>query len=392
MQRPISPSGYDLTAILIGVVLTSCPALSARSSSRSIPSQTGQSVRVDQSLDPRSSEAELRAGIELTSRGLFAEAIPHFLTAQGHVSDEYAADFNLALCYVGTAQFRPAIRILLMLRSSGHNGANVENLLAQAYIGNDQPQEAFEAFQVAASLAPKNEKFYLLVADACADRQNYDLGVRVIDFALRHLPDSARLHYQRGYFLSMLDLFDAAKPEFDLTTALAPHTDIAFLAPAQKSLFAGNLAEAIRIGRAAAREGHDNYVLLTILSEALIRSGASPGQPDFKEAEVALTKAVAERPRYASSQIALGYLLLLDNRVDSAVEHLEKGLQLDPRNPSVYSHLAVAYRKLGKQQQSDAMLATLAQLNAEQAARINSAPGERKAIPGSAAGNDRIRP
>jgi tetratricopeptide (TPR) repeat protein len=347
---------------------------------------------VEQSLDSRSPQAELRKGIELTSQGLFAEAIPHFLAAQGHVSDEYAADFNLALCYVGTVQFGPAIRILLRLRSSGHNDANVENLLAQAYIGNDQPLEAFEAFRVAASLAPKNEKFYLFVADACADRQNLDLGLRVIDFALRHLPDSARLHYQRGYFLSMLDQFDAAKPEFDLATVLAPHTDIAFLAAAQKSLFAGNLAEAIRIEHVAALEGHDNYVLLTILGQALIRSGASPGQPDFREAEIALTKAVTQRPRYASSQIALGYLLLLDDRVDSAVEHLEKGLQLDPLNPSVYAHLAVAYRKLGKRQQSDTMLADLAQLNAEQAARINSAPGERKAIPGGASGNDRVRP
>jgi tetratricopeptide (TPR) repeat protein len=392
MQRPVSPSSYHCLAILISVALSACPTLEARASSNSIPRQSGQSVQLQQSPDPLSSEAELRTGIEMTRRGLFSEAIPHFLAAEGHVSDEYAAKFNLALCYVGTAQFHQAIRILLMLRSSGHSDANVENLLAQAYIGGDQPEAAFQALQRAAAWAPKNEKLYLLAADACADRKDYGLGVRVVDLALRHLPNSARLHYHRGYFLSMLDQFDDAKPEFDLAAALAPHADIAFLAAAQKSFLAGNLAEAIRIGRAAAREGHDNYVLLTILSEALIRSGASPGQPDFKEAEVALTKAVAERPRYASSQIALGYLLLLDNRVDSAVEHLEKGLQLDPRNPSVYSHLAVAYRKLGKQQQSDAMLATLAQLNAEQAARINSALGERKAIPGSAAGNGRIWP
>jgi hypothetical protein len=46
----------------------------------------------------------------------------------------------------------------------------------------------------------------------------------------------------------------------------------------------------------------------------------------------------------------------------------------------------------GKQQQSDAMLAALAQLNAEQAARIDSAPGERKAIPGSPADIDRVWP
>ena len=392
MQKRVSPSSYYRSTILISVALACCPPLRAQASSNSIPEQTGQSVQLQQPLEPLSSEAELRTGIEMTRRGLFSEAIPHFLAAEGHVSDEYAAKFNLALCYVGTAQFRQAIRILIMLRSSGHSDASVENLLAQAYIGGDQPEAAFEALQRAAALAPKNEKLYLLTADACAERQDYALGLRAVDLALRQLPDSARLHYHRGYFLSMLDEFDDAKPEFDLAATIAPHTDIAFLAAAQKSLLAGNLAEAIRIGRAAALEGHDNYVSLTILGEALIRSGARPGQPDFKEAESALSKAIAERPAYANSQVAMGYLLLLDNRVDSAVEHLEKGRQLDPRNPSVYSQLAVAYRKLGKQQQSDAMLAALAQLNAEQAARINSAPGERKAIPGRAAGVERIRP
>ncbi len=392
MQRLVFHASFDHLAILISVALAFCPSSRAQASSASMPGQTGQSVQFQQSLEPLSSEAELRRGIEMTRRGLFSEAIPHFLAAEGHVSDEYAAKFNLALCYVGTAQLAQAIRILVMLRSSGHSDANVENLLAQAYIGGDQPGAAFEALQQAAALAPKNEKLYLLAADACADRQNYGLGVRMVDLALRQLPDSARLHYHRGYFLSMLDQLDDAKPEFDLAAALAPHTDIAFLAGAQKSFLAGNLAEAIRMGRAAALEGHDNYVSLTILGEALIRSGARPGQPDFKEAESALSKAIGERPAYASSQVAMGYLLLLDNRVEPAVEHLEKGRQLDPRNPSIYSQLAVAYRKLGKQQQSEAMLAALAQLNAEQAARINSAPGERKAIPGRAADVERIRP
>ena len=392
MQKRVSPSSYYRSTILISVALACCPPLRAQASSNSIPEQTGQSVQLQQPLETLSSEAELRTGIELTRRGLFSEAIPHFLAAEGNVSDEYASKFNLALCYLGTAQFRQAIRILLILRNSGHSDANVENLLAQAYIGDGQREAAFEALHRAAAWAPKNEKLYLLVADACADRQDYALGLRAVDLALRHLPDSARLHYHRGYFLSMLDQFDDAKPEFDLAAALAPHADIAFLAAAQKSFLAGNLAEAIRVGRAAAFEGHDNYVSLTILGEALIRSGASPGQPDFKEAEMALSKAIAERPANASSQVALGYLLLLDNRVASAIEHLEKGRQLDPNNPSVYSRLAVAYRKLGKQQQSDAMLAALAQLNAEQAVRINSAPGERKDIPGSAANIDRIRP
>ncbi len=123
--------------------------------------------------------------------------------------------------------------------------------------------------------------------------------------------------------------------------------------------------------------------MLTVLGEALIRSGARPGQAEFLEASEALKAAVSARPSYASAQIALGYALLLNNSVDAAIEHLEIGRQLDPKNPAVYSHLAVAYRKIGKKENAEKALATLAQLNAEQAARIYAAPGDRKSIPGA---------
>jgi len=380
MQRIFFATACSLALFLIAPA-TCAPSVVAQSPFRGSAPQTSGSDRLAQSSDSSTADEELRTGISLTRRGLFSEAIQHFLAAQGHVRDEYALSFNLALCYVGTSQFPEAIRILTSLRRDRPADANVENLLAQAYIGDGQTEQALEALQRAASLAPKNEKLYLFVADACGDRRDYELGLRVIAVALYNLPDSARLHYQRGYFLAMLDRFDDAKPEFDLATSLAPHSEVASLAAAQKDYFAGNLDGAIRAAHAGIQEGHENYLLLTILGDALIRSGVTPGAPEFQEARAALEKAVADRPGYVTAQIAFGALLAMDNQTAAAVEHFERARQVDPHNPSVYSHLAVAYRKLGKQQQADAMLATLAQLNAEQAAKINSAPGERKAIP-----------
>jgi tetratricopeptide (TPR) repeat protein len=126
-----------------------------------------------------------------------------------------------------------------------------------------------------------------------------------------------------------------------------------------------------------------DYQLLTILGEALIRAGASPGQAEFVEARAALEKSVAARANYASAQIALGHVDLLDGRIDAAIEHLETGRRLSPQNPGGYSLLAAAYRKSGRLEQSKAILSILAQLNQEQAQRIRTAPGESKAIPGA---------
>lgn len=344
------------------------------------PPVTTKPSRTDQNSQ---AESELRTGTELTSGGHFAEAIAHLIEAKGHVSNEYAAEFNLALCYVGTAQFQKAISILIELREQGSEGANVENLLAQAYASNGQADQAFEALQRATAFTPRDEKLYLLVADAFLSRQEPAQSLRVIGVGLQHLPESARLHYERGYLRSMLDDFDGAKMDFERTAQLAPRSEIGYLAAAQENLFSGNLAEAIRVARTANAEGKQDYQLLAILGEALIRAGAGPGQVEFMEARDALEKSVAARPNYASSQIGLGHVDLLDGRFEAAIEHLEAGRRLSPQNPGVYALLAVAYRKTGRPGQAEEMLTILSQLNQEQAQRIRTAPADSKAIPGA---------
>jgi tetratricopeptide (TPR) repeat protein len=331
----------------------------------------------------QAAETDLQLAISLTQRGSFAPAIPHFLAAKGHVSDEYALEFNLALCYIGTGEFAKAIATLAALHAGPHEGAGVENLLAQAYAGNGQAGEAFDALQQAVAFTPTDEKLYLFVADAFLRRQEDAQSLRVIELGLQHLPDSARLHYERGYLLSMLDDLDEAKADFELAMRLAPRSEIAYLAAAQENFLSGNLEEAVHVSRKARAEGKQDYQLLAILGEALIRTGASPGQPEFAEARGALEKSVMARPNYASSQIALGHLDLLDGRLEAAIEHLETGRRLSPQNPAVYSLLATAYRKRARLDQAEAMLTILAKLNQEQAQKIRTAPGDAKAIPGA---------
>jgi predicted Zn-dependent protease len=326
----------------------------------------------------RETEAELQVGTAFTRKGLFREAIPHLLAARSEASHEYAANFNLALCYVGTSQFRPAIAFLNGLRRSGHDGVDVENLLAQAYIGNAQPQEALASLEKAATLAPQNEKLYVFVADACMDHREYGLGLKVVDIGLRNLPQSARLHYEQAMFLTELDQFDQAKPQFELAGKLAAGSEIGYLATAQQELFAGEVVDAIRSAREGVKKGYENPALLTILGEALIRSGVSPGQAEFVEAQSALEQSVTQRPNDPTSQIALGGLYLTAGRLEDAISHLKTALQLEPGKPSIYAKIAKAYQRHGDAQLEQDALAALEKLNREQADRISSAPGDRK--------------
>ena len=376
--------GAWLRIALAGIVLTLvCSGLLAQTGDRRFQtpqastSSQAASDQPDRTPDPHAEE-ELQKGTALTRAGSFAEAIPHLRAALGRVSNEYAASFNLSLSLVATGQPKVAIPILTALRENGHDNVDVNNLLAQAYVGDGQTQKALEALQDASRLAPENEKLYLFVADACLANHEYGVGLHAVELGLAHLPNSARLHYQRGMFLTLQDQFDAGKKDFDKTRELAPDTDIGYLAGAQKAMLEGNVAEALRIAREAVTKGDQDYRLLTLLGEALLRSGIAPGEPEFKEAQEALEKSVAEHSNYAGSQLALGKLALLDNRTDDAIAYLEKARELNPNNPSVYSNLAAAYRRRGDLQRAQSMLAVLANLNQAQADKFRSVPGDQK--------------
>lgn len=334
--------------------------------------------RADNYVDQQA-ETELRTGTALTSHGQFTEAIPHLLAARGRVVNEYAASFNLALCYVATQQPRKAIPLLMDLRIGGHDNAAVENLLAQAYVGDSQNQKALETLQRAAIFTPENEKLYMFVADACMGKQAYAVGMQVVELGLKHLPNSARLHFERGMFLTLTDRFDEARSDFHLAKQLAPDSDISYIAGAEESMFDGNVAEAIRVSREGISKGHGGFMLLTLLGEALLRSGIAPGQKEFEEAQQALERAVVERPNYPSAQLALGKLYLLGGQTTDAITHLEAARAMNPGNPAVYSNLAAAYRKLGDTKKAEESLSILAKLNEAQAEKIRTAPGETKA-------------
>ncbi len=336
--------------------------------------QRGQSGRSN-----ANAEAELQKGIELTRSAKFDEAIQHFLAAQGQVRDASALSFNLALCYVGTGQYPLAIVLLKDLRSNGAGNANVENLLAQSLLGNRQPEEAMAAFERASRLAPNNEKLYLYIVESCMNNGYYDMGLKVAETGLKRLPRSASLVFEHGILLARLDFVDEAMKELKRVPELAPGTDVAYIAAAQKSIFESNVDEAVRIAGEGIRKGNQHFMLLALYGEAVILSGVETRSQEFADARAALEQSVAVSPTYVSARISLGKLYLMEGRMDDAIAHLKVARELDPKNSAVYSNLAAAYRRRGETARAEEMLAILDKLNKEEIERIRNAPGDRKA-------------
>lgn len=313
--------------------------------------------------------AELETGAQLTARGYLEQAIPHLLAAQRGGSDPYATGINLGICYLGTGSYTQAITVLHGLDASGLGNAAIENLLAQAYIGNAQPQDALRSFRAAAVRTPKDEKLYAYLADACTDHKNYSLGLEIVDQGLQQLPSSARLHYEKGLFLSQLGRFEeSGGSEFDRAAQLAPDTYIGFLALVQKALYEDDFATADKILHKAIQTGHRDYRMLSLLGTVLLHEGAAPGEPRFAEAKNALEESAQEKPDFSATQIALGKIYLMENQPQKAVDHLEIGRRLEPDNPAVYANLASAYDQLGDHAQARQMRQQIGHLLAEKAA------------------------
>lgn len=340
---------------------------------RMVSAQTVGEHRPPESAAPSPSEdktpadaaTELSTGADLTRSGLLVEAIPHLLAAQRLNGNSFAAAFDLGICYIGTGNYKEAIAVLAPLHTSASHTPAVDDLLAQAYLGDGQAQAALSAFAEAAATSPKDEKLYTYMADACTDHQNYAMGLEIATRGLQQLPDSARLHYEHAVFLARLGRFEEGKPEFDLAARLAPGSYIGYLAEVQKDLYEDDLARATEVLHRAIQSGHRDYQILSLLGTVLLHEGAAPGQPEFGEAQAVLEESARLRPDYSATQIALGKIYLMQGRLRDAAKHLEIGRNLEPDNPAVYSSLASAYQQLGEPEKARQMREQTGRLLAE---------------------------
>lgn len=318
--------------------------------------------------------AQFQLALALATHEHYAQAIPYFESVQRQYPDSYDASFNLSVCYVQTKTFSKAMDLLTGLKSHGHNTAELNNLLGEAYEGANQLQPAIDALREATRLAPEDESNYLDLAALCSHHDALDLGLEIIEIGLHYRPNSDRLVFQRGILHALKNQFDLADQDFQFAARLAPEKNLSYLGLGISYMQTGNLPEAIRTLRLRVAEKPSDARLEYLLGDALIRSGANPSEKTFTEAQEALEKSVSLSATFAPARVDLAKLYLRENRVDEAVRHLEEARALDPQDKAACSQLAIAYRRQGQPQQAAAILAALAKINEEERQKDSRAP------------------
>lgn len=306
-----------------------------------------------------SENSQFSVGLALAQADQPDRAAPYFETLRRLHPDSYNTAFDLMMCYLGSKRFPDAISLANDLIHHGNDTDELENALAQAYEENHDTPNAITALRRAVELNPQDEDNYLDFANLCIDHRDFENGLKVIAVGLATLPDSYRLVFERGVLYAMEDRFDLAENDFQKSSKLAPQSNFGVVGMGVTYLETGNAAKAAEILRQRLKQQPNDASLLYLLGEALMRNGANPGQPEYGEAQAAFEKSVRLNPSLCLPHVALGEIYIDEDRYKDAVSQLEQARAIDPKEKSAYSHLAVAYRRLGDMENSKRILGLL---------------------------------
>jgi len=323
---------------------------------------------------PKEADAAVhfQAGTLLALLTDYAGAARELELAKDHYSDPYEAGYNLTLAYVKGANYPAAIRTAEGLIGRGYKKAELYNLLSQAYESKGMTREAYGALRTATQVDPEDEANYIDLVALCLTHKNYDLALEIANIGLTHRPSSDRLVVQRGIVFAMTEKFNDARKAFEAARTMAPEKGLPHVALGLILMQNDRIEDAIGVLRRRVQTAGNDYIALWFLAEALNRSGATAGTPQMTEAIDAAERSVRLNPDVAQSQMLVAKLQTRAGKLDVAVKHLARALQLEPDNVSAMYQLAQVYSRKGDSARAKELFAKVGKAKAEDREQFTS--------------------
>ncbi len=243
-------------------------------------------------------------------------------------------------------QYAAAIRALSRLQSD----PDAQLVLAEAYEGQKEPQQAYAALSRAIQYAPGSERAYSAMALFASEHQNNRFALDVLEKGLQNVPASPTLLLQKGILLALEGDRENAERTLRSAAAVKPSWALPLLAVGILQLESGRVDEAAATFRQATetwpRDESAHYLYgLTLTRKA--------DEGSRTAALAALARALALNPNDARARILLGQTYVTAGRTQEGVRELRRGLQSDPRNATGLYQLSLACRKLGQAAEAD---------------------------------------
>jgi predicted Zn-dependent protease len=330
--------------------------------------QTKQQSKAESALlrmpESAPGEQHLHAGLMLARMEKYGPAAREFqLAATG--PDAYLAGYNLALALLKAKEYEAAVKASAHLMTRGFATAELYNVQAHAYEKSGRTKEAFEALRTAMQIDPGDETNYLDLIAVCLDHKNLDLALEIAKVGLKRLPRSERLQLQAGIVHAMRAEFEDARMVFATASAQAPQSGLPQVALGLVLLQLDKTDEAVAVLRKTTTSKDDRYLMQWFLAEAISRKSDTVSA-EQEEAISALRNSIAYRPDLAQPRVLLGKLLLRRGEVDSAMEQLQRAVQLDPDNTVATYQLATAFRRKGDSARANELFAKVSKAKSQE--------------------------
>jgi predicted Zn-dependent protease len=164
---------------------------------------------------------------------------------------------------------------------------------------------------------------------------------------------------------------DAAR-DFEISTRLDPDGQYGSAGLGVLYADTGRAAEASEILRRRLHKSPSDPTLNYLLAQALVREGAAPGTPIFREAEAALLAATRTRSDYAAAHTALGKLYAQSGDDARAIAELQVALSLNGSDRAAINQLAGLLRRAGRIGEAAELTRRLRQLLISEAESVPS--------------------
>jgi tetratricopeptide (TPR) repeat protein len=261
-----------------------------------------------------------------------------------------------------------ALRILQDLTARGPDPDPL-NLLAHVAEDTGNVQLSLDAFKRAVDLAPDREENYLDYSTLCMGYGNSALALDVVKVGLQHINRSYRLTVQQGAILANLGKQEEAKAAFESAMKLQSDNKEAFLGLAVALTGMDRFDEAVRTYAEGIERFPSDFNLNYYYAFALFRIAQHHGLKGQSAEPVrqAIEKAIQLNRRFAGAYyLRAKFYTVIDPSPALAIENLESCLRLAPRYVPAKYQLALLYRTMGKNSESENLLKQVREIQAEE--------------------------
>ena len=286
-------------------------------------------LRTALKLNPASTEARTYLGLSLAETGACPEALSYLKKARGTTNDLKMDLGNAGVrCAMLLNKADDALEFLQNLRHEFPRDPAVQFLSVHVF-----SDLSIRASQDLLFTNPAAYQVHQLNAEALEAQGRWDDAMSEYRAVLEKNPKLEGIHYRIGRLIlskpKTSTTFADAKKEFDEELSINPNNAGA------------------------------EYVLGEIARQ----------QDQWPEAIEHFGKAVQLDSSFADALIGLGRSLTAGDKPEQAIQPLQRAAKLQPANPAVHYHLAIAFRRSGKKDEADKEFAVYKQ-SSEQARQL----------------------